>query len=125
MKRIVTAAAALLAGVVPVFAQMTTPTAPSASPPATPSPSPSATPAAPTAPSSNSSISTGSTTPNAPVAGANSFTEGQARSRIESNGFTNLSDLKKDDQGIWRATATKDGKSHTVSVDYQGNVVAN
>jgi hypothetical protein len=61
----------------------------------------------------------------APVAGANSFTEGQARSRIEAKGFGNVSGLQKDNKGIWRATAMKDGKSQTVSLDYQGNVVSN
>src|SRR5207342_730829 len=62
--------------------------------------------------------------PGAPVSGANSFTEGQAKSRIESNGFANVSELRKDDQGVWRGKATKDGKSVTVSVDFQGNVTA-
>ena len=38
--------------------------------------------------------------PAAPVAGANSFTEGQAKSKIEANGYTNVSDLKKDDNGV-------------------------
>src|SRR4051812_19287461 len=49
--------------------------------------------------------------PGAPVAGSNSFTEGQAKSRIESNGFSNVSELRKDDQGVWRGKAMKDGKS--------------
>ena len=48
--------------------------------------------------------------PGAPVAGANSFTEGQAKSRIESNGFSNVTELRKDDQGVWRGKATKDGR---------------
>ena len=61
--------------------------------------------------------------PGAPVAGANSFTEGQAKSRIEANGFTNVSGLRKDDQGVWRGTASKDGRSFSVSLDFQGNVV--
>lgn len=61
----------------------------------------------------------------APVAGANSFTQGQARSRIEASGYGNVSGLKKDNKGIWRATAMKDGKSQSVSLDYQGNVVSN
>ena len=59
-----------------------------------------------------------------PVAGANSFTEGQAKSRIENHGFSNVTDLKKDANGVWRATAMKDGKSTTVSLDFKGNVVA-
>ena len=59
----------------------------------------------------------------APVAGRNSFTEGEAKSRIEKMGFANVSDLKKDDNGVWRGHAMKDGKSVEVSLDYQGNVV--
>lgn len=62
--------------------------------------------------------------PGAPVAGANSFTEGQAKSRIEQHGFKNISGLKKDDAGVWRGKADKDGKAADVSVDFQGNVVA-
>jgi opacity protein-like surface antigen len=62
--------------------------------------------------------------PGAPVSGANSFTEGQAKSRIESQGFTNVSGLRKDDQGVWRGMATKDGRGVNVSLDFQGNVVA-
>jgi hypothetical protein len=58
------------------------------------------------------------------VAGANSFTEGQAKSRIESTGYTNVSGLRKDDQGVWRGMAMKDGRSVNVSLDFQGNVVA-
>jgi len=61
--------------------------------------------------------------PGAPVAGANSFTEGQARSRIEAKGFKNISDLQKDDAGVWRGKASQDGKVMNVSVDFQGNVV--
>jgi opacity protein-like surface antigen len=59
----------------------------------------------------------------APVPGANSFTEGEARRRIESNGYSNVTGLKKDEQGIWRGTATKNGQSGPVALDYQGNVV--
>jgi hypothetical protein len=62
--------------------------------------------------------------PGAPAAGANSFTEGQAKSRIEAQGYTAVTDLKKDDQGVWRGKATRNGKVMTVSLDYQGNVVA-
>ena len=62
--------------------------------------------------------------PGAPVAGANSFTEGQAKSRIEDRGFKNVSGLKKDDQGVWRGKADQNGKAVNVSVDFQGNVVA-
>jgi hypothetical protein len=75
-------------------------------------------------PGNNAVNTTSTNNPGAPVAGANSFTEGQAKSRIESNGFANVSGLKKDDSGIWRGKAMKDGKSIDVSLDFQGNVVA-
>jgi hypothetical protein len=71
-------------------------------------------------------VNTPNTPPNpgAPVAGSNSFTEGQAKSRIESNGFASVSELRKDEQGVWRGKAVKDGKSVAVSLDFQGNVTA-
>jgi hypothetical protein len=47
---------------------------------------------------------------------------GQARSAIEAKGFTKVTGLRKDQQGVWRAKALKDGHSMPVSVDYQGNV---
>jgi hypothetical protein len=60
----------------------------------------------------------------APVPGANSFTEAEARNRIESRCYTNVTGLKKDSQSVWRGTAMKDGKPVNVALDYQGNVVA-
>jgi protein CpxP len=54
--------------------------------------------------------------------GANSFTEAQARSRLEAQGFGNVTELRKDDQGIWRGKAQKDGKSTSVAIDYKGTV---
>jgi hypothetical protein len=62
--------------------------------------------------------------PTAPVEGANSFTEAQAKTRIEEAGYTEVSGLKLDDKGVWQATAMKDGKSVSVALDYQGNVTA-
>ena len=79
----------------------------------------------PPAASGNSAIKTpDSPQPSSPVAGANSFTEAQAKSRFEKKGFSNVSDLKKDSDGIWRGHAQKDGKSVNVSLDFQGNVFA-
>ena len=60
----------------------------------------------------------------APVEGANSFTEAQAKDRIAEAGYTDVSMLKLDDKGVWRGTAMKGGKSMPVGLDYQGNVVA-
>ena len=65
-----------------------------------------------------------SNTTAAPVAGKNSFTEGEARDRLEKHGYSAVNGLTKDDQSIWRGTATKDGKTVAVAVDYQGNIVA-
>jgi opacity protein-like surface antigen len=62
--------------------------------------------------------------PGAPAAGANSFTETQAKSRIEKAGYTNVSGLSKDRDGIWKGKASKAGTSVDVGVDYQGNVVS-
>lgn len=63
------------------------------------------------------------TNPSAPVSGANSFTEDQARKRITDAGFTDVSALTKDDKGVWRGKANKGGAETSVSVDFQGNVV--
>jgi hypothetical protein len=57
-----------------------------------------------------------------PEPGANSFTEAQAKSRLEGAGYSNVSALRKDDQGIWRGTAMKDGKRVNVAVDFKGNI---
>jgi hypothetical protein len=57
-----------------------------------------------------------------PARGRNSFTEGEARRRIERNGYQNVTGLKKDDNGVWRGTATKGGESEAVWLDYKGNV---
>lgn len=59
----------------------------------------------------------------APLSGANSFTENQARSRIEQQGYTAVTGLAKDSEGVWRGMATKDGRQHKVAVDFRGNVV--
>ena len=61
----------------------------------------------------------------APVAGANSFTMGQAQKRIEDQGYTQVTALAKDDRSIWRGHAMKDGKAVNVALDFQGNITAN
>jgi len=65
-----------------------------------------------------------SNNPGAPAAGANSFTEAQAKSRIEEAGYSNISSLIKDKDGIWRGNASKGGTTVGVALDFQGNVVA-
>src|SRR3982751_60548 len=81
-------------------------------------------PPAQSGPNNNAVNSSGQNNSNAPVAGRNSFTEGQAKSKIEGAGYSNVSDLKKDDNGVWRGKASKGGSSTQVSVDFQGNVNA-
>ena len=56
--------------------------------------------------------------------GANSFTEGQVRSRVEQAGLKDVSDLKKDDQGIWRGRAVRDGRAVQIGLDFKGNLAA-
>jgi hypothetical protein len=64
------------------------------------------------------------TTDNAdqPAKGANSFTKGQARNRIVKMGFSKVTSLSKDKDGVWRGSAQKDGQSVDVWLDYKGNV---
>ncbi|WP_369721302.1 MULTISPECIES: hypothetical protein [unclassified Bradyrhizobium] len=75
-------------------------------------------------PNNNAVNSSDQKNSNKPVAGANSFTEGQAKSKIEDAGYSNVTSLKKDDKGIWRGKASKGGASTDVSLDFQGNVNA-
>jgi hypothetical protein len=60
----------------------------------------------------------------APLAGANSLTEAQAKDRIVAHGISMPSSLFMDDKGIWCESAMQDGTSVTVALDYKGNVVA-
>ncbi|MBZ9653530.1 PepSY domain-containing protein [Phyllobacterium lublinensis] len=60
--------------------------------------------------------------PAAPVAGENSFTEGQAKERIEAKGYTDVTALTKGEDGIWTGTAMKSGKPFEVKLDFQGNI---
>jgi hypothetical protein len=64
------------------------------------------------------------TTAAAPAAGASSFTMDQARDRITAAGYSDVSGLAQDANGVWRGTAMKSGASTPVMVDYQGNVTA-
>lgn len=57
-----------------------------------------------------------------PAKGTNSFTEGQAQSRIADRGYTRVTDLKKDDDGVWRGVAQHNGQPVHVWLDYKGNV---
>ncbi|MGA0595702.1 PepSY domain-containing protein [Enterovirga sp. CN4-39] len=123
MNNVMKAAAALVLLATPALAQNTAPASPGSG-----SPTGSSNPAVNTqgnAPSSvNASGKAQFVAPTALEQGANSFTEGQAKSRLEGAGLKDVTDLKKDDQGIWRGKAMHDGKSVTVGFDYKGNIAA-
>lgn len=70
----------------------------------------------------NQAVATTRTDAASPAHGANSFTIGQARSRIQAHGYDNVSGLRLDQNGVWRGHATKDGQTTTVWLDYKGNV---
>ena len=57
-----------------------------------------------------------------PAKGANSFSMRQARGRITKKGYANVTGLKKDHDGVWRGTGSKDGQPVQVWLDYKGNV---
>jgi hypothetical protein len=54
--------------------------------------------------------------------GRNSFTESQARGRIEKAGYAEVGKLAKNRNGVWQGSATKDGGKVNVALDYKGNV---
>lgn len=58
------------------------------------------------------------------AAGANSFSEGQARNLLTSQGYSDVSKLMNDSQGIWRGNAMSGTKRVRVSIDYKGNISA-
>jgi protein CpxP len=70
----------------------------------------------------NQAVATTDANAPGPAKGANSFTMGEAKSRLEKNGFSNVGDLTKDDNGVWRGNAQKGGSTTAVWLDYKGNV---
>jgi hypothetical protein len=59
-----------------------------------------------------------------PAKGANSFTDDQARQRIQDHGYTVVGNLLKDGNGVWHAEVTK-GESKTttmVALDFKGTL---
>ena len=66
-----------------------------------------------------------STTPAAPPAGmqgGSPQTATSARTQIEASGYTNIKELKRQNDGSWRARATKNNEEVAVSVDSTGLV---
>ena len=58
------------------------------------------------------------------AAKGNLFTEKQARAHLLHLGYTNVSALTKDENGVWHGSATKDGNTRTVAVDVKGAATA-
>lgn len=101
------------AGLGPALSQGTAPGPSAPAAPAAPAPIPPATPAPEQRPQVNA----------APLQpGANSFTEAQARIRLEQAGFQNVRDLKKDEAGVWRGRAVQDGREVNVGLDFRGTI---
>ncbi len=92
------------------------PGTPPAAVPATPAPSATPGPAATTA--------AGTVAASALERGANSFTEGQARSRFEDAGFSGVQNLMKDEAGFWRARGMRNGASVDLAMDFRGRIAA-
>lgn len=53
---------------------------------------------------------------------AASLTEAEARGRIEATGYTQVTALRADAQGLWHARAARNGDPCEVSLDAQGNL---
>jgi protein CpxP len=131
-KQLIWAGLALQVCAVPAFAQSAPATTPSTPPVTTPPPpavhQPTGGPDTPPMAEPANAIKNAPVTPgdNGVVTpGANSFTEAQARNRLQANGYSGISALAKDRDGIWRGSATRNGASLHVSVDYQGHIASN
>ena len=119
MKQLIWAGLAMQLCVAPGFAQ-TTPPQPATQPPPPAVHQPTGGPTSPPMAEPANAIEKSGVVP-----GANSFTEAQARSRLERNGYSEVSSLAKGDDGIWRGSAKKGGSSVHVSVDFKGNISMN
>ena len=71
---------------------------------------------APTAPSTDMTATEGL------KSGANSFTETQAKDRIEKAGFSSVGGLTKTSEGMWTGKAIRNGKEVMVTLDFKGNI---
>jgi hypothetical protein len=70
----------------------------------------------------NQAVATTRQNADTPARGANSFTQGEALNRMASKGYSNISGLSKNNDGIWEGKADKSGHQVTVWLDYKGNV---
>jgi hypothetical protein len=80
----------------------------------TTTPTPLSPPAPPPAPASPGPLSSS----------GSAFTTDQAKSQIETAGYSNVSELRRDSKGIWRGKAVKDGLTVNVALDREGKITA-
>jgi hypothetical protein len=59
-----------------------------------------------------------------PQSSVRAFTKDQAKSNIEAKGYSSVSGLLKDSEGVWRGKAQKDGLPVNVTLDQKGDVTA-
>ena len=108
------------------LAQTAQGTAPTTAVPISPSGStpPQDSSSAATSGNNNQAVATTHSNAPMPAKGANSFTMHEAKRRIEKDGFSKVTHLVKDNNGVWRGQAQKDGSAAPVWLDYKGNVGA-
>ncbi|GAA5658536.1 hypothetical protein Brsp06_04920 [Brucella sp. NBRC 13694] len=78
------------------------------------------------APNANAPTSATPTTHDdkAPDAGQNSFTEEQANERFSKAGYTDISNLKLNEKGVWEASGMKGSDKVMLMLDAEGNVTS-
>jgi hypothetical protein len=57
-----------------------------------------------------------------PIAIVHVFTRDQAKTLIEAKGFSSVSGLRRDVDGVWHGSAEKDGAVRNVNVGQDGDV---
>jgi hypothetical protein len=73
----------------------------------------------------NPAVKSPDDTASAPLAkGHNSFTKSEALSRIKKAGYSQVTGLTLDANGLWQASGMRDGQSVKVALDYKGDVAA-
>ena len=68
-------------------------------------------------------LGVGSAEASAPALAAAGLTAEQARDRAQAAGYSSVSSLVRDGDGVWRASAMKDGKATRIVVGHDGRVV--
>jgi len=82
-------------------------------------------PAASSEAPANAAMKSPNDTASAPLAkGHNSFTKSEALSRIKKAGYSQVTGLTLDADGLWQASAMRDGQPVKVALDYKGDVAA-